>query len=68
MKASIISVVMAIWTSDSLRQPKWAPTITAQLKSHRTNTSAVRNDTETAAEFEVQSDGKNLYTSSSQPS
>lgn len=63
MKANIISVVMAIWTSDSLRQPKGAPTTTAQLKSQRADTFEVRDDTETAVDLEVWSDRKNLNTS-----
>lgn len=58
MKANIISVVMAIWTSDSLRQPKGAPT-TAQLRSQRADTFEVRDDTETAVDIEVRSDRKN---------
>lgn len=62
-KANIISVVMAIWTFDSLRQPKGAPTITAQLKSQRAETFEVRDDTEIVVDLEVWSDGKNLNTS-----
>lgn len=60
MKANIISVVMAIWTSDSLRQPKGAPTTTAQLKSQRADTFEVRDYTETAVDLEVWSDRRNL--------
>lgn len=63
MKANIISVVMAIWTSDSLRQPRGTPKTTAQLKSQRADTFEVRDDTETAVDLEVWSDRKNLNTS-----
>lgn len=59
MKANIISVVMAIWTSDSLRQPKTAPPTAAQLKSQRADTFEVRDDTETAVDLEVWPDRKN---------
>lgn len=62
-KANIISVGTAIWTSDSLRQPKGAPTITAQLKSQRADTFEVRDDTETGADLEVWTDGMNSSTS-----
>lgn len=54
---------MAIPTSDILRQPKRAPTITAQLKSQRADTFEVRDDTETVVNLEVWSDGKNRNTS-----
>lgn len=63
MKANISSVVTAIWTSDSLRQPKGTPTTTSQLKSQRADTFEVRDDTETGADLEVRTDGKNLSTS-----
>lgn len=51
---------MAIWTSDSLRQPKGAPTTTAKLKRQRADTFEVRDDKETATDLEVWSDRKNV--------
>lgn len=62
MKVNIISA-MATWTSDSPRQAKGAPVVTAQLKSQRAGTFEVRDDTVTRVDLEVWSHGTHLSTS-----